>query len=61
MSRGPKPDHPVAAVRILATLCVLLALMCVGLAWSWTRERDRAACWRTAAEFQLLTEGACED
>lgn len=60
MSRGPKPDRPVITIRILALLCVLLALMCAGLAWTWTQERARSACWRTAAEFQLLPEGACE-
>ena len=59
MSRGSPPNRPVVAARILALLCVGLALMCAGLAWAWTQERQAAACWRAAAEFQLIPEDAC--
>ncbi len=52
-------EPSVRVVRIMALLCVLLALMCAGLAWAWTEARASAACWRTAAEFQLPPEGAC--
>lgn len=43
----------------MAALCVGLALMCAGLAVAWTSERDRAACWRVAAEFQRQPDGGC--
>lgn len=36
-----------------------MALMCVGLAWAFTQQREEAACWRAAAEFQLQPEGDC--
>jgi len=58
MSSVPK-DRRVAAVRIMAAACVVLALMCLGLAVAWTQQREEAACWRLAAEFQLEPEGAC--
>jgi hypothetical protein len=63
MTKAPKPDRapvrPVVAVRILAFVCLALALMCAGLAWAWRTQREEAACWRTAAEFQLMPEGEC--
>jgi hypothetical protein len=59
MSRATPKDRAVVIVRILALLCTVLALMCVGLAWAWTHERETAACWRTAAEFQLLPDSEC--
>ena len=34
-------------------------MMCAGLAWAWTHERETAACWRIAAEFQLMPETEC--
>jgi hypothetical protein len=58
MSSVPK-DRRVAAVRIMAAACVALALMCVGLAVAWNQQREEAACWRLAAEFQLEPDGAC--
>ncbi len=58
MSSVPK-DRRIAAVRIMAAACVALALMCVGLAVAWNQQREEAACWRLAAEFQLEPEGAC--
>lgn len=54
MSRGS-----VVTVRILALVCVALALMCAALAWAWNDQREEAACWRAAAEFQLQPEGDC--
>ncbi|MBW8815451.1 MAG: hypothetical protein JF588_18675 [Caulobacterales bacterium] len=51
--------RPVTAVRIMALLCVVLALICAGLAAAWRSERDEAACWRVAAEFQRQPEGGC--
>ena len=59
MSSVPIKDRRVAAVRIMAALCVVLALMCIGLAVAWTQQREEAACWRLAAEFQLDPDGAC--
>lgn len=47
------------AARVLAGLCVALALMCAGLAWAWKSERDQADCWRAFAEYQLQPQGAC--
>lgn len=60
MSRGSRTDKAVVAVRILAALSVALGLMCAGLAWMWTSEREAAACWKAAAQFQLQLEGGCE-
>lgn len=59
MPKGPKPDRTVVAVRVLTLVSVALAAMCVWLAYAWTTERESAACWRTAAEFQLQVEDAC--
>lgn len=61
MSKDPRKDRSVGAARILAGLCVALAAMCAGLAWAWTHERETAACWRTAAMFQLVPEDECGD
>jgi hypothetical protein len=49
----------VTAVRIMALLCVMLALICAGLAVAWRAEHDQAACWRIAAEFQRQPQGGC--
>lgn len=49
----------VTALRILAGVCVALALMCAGLAWAWADQREEAACWRAAVEYQLQPEGDC--
>lgn len=60
MSSGrPKPDRHVVAVRVMTLLSVALAVMCVYLAYAWTSEREAAACWRTAAEFQYQPEDEC--
>jgi hypothetical protein len=59
MSRAPRTDRQVIIVRIMALVCVLLALICAALALAWRAERDRAECWRAAAEFQLVPEGDC--
>jgi hypothetical protein len=59
MSRGRPTVRPVTAVRIMALLCVVLALICAGLAAAWSSEREEAACWRIAAEFQRQPEGGC--
>ena len=48
-----------AALRIMAGVCVALAIMCASLAVAWKSERDEAACWRAAAEFQLQPQGDC--
>jgi hypothetical protein len=37
-------------VRILAGICVVLGLLCLALAASWTRKDDEARCWRQALE-----------
>lgn len=59
MPRSPRPERPLIAVRILALISVMLAVMCAILAWAWKAERDTAACWRAAAQFQLQVEGDC--
>lgn len=59
MPRSHRPERPLIAVRILALISVVLALMCAALAWAWTAEREVAACWRAAAQFQLQVEGDC--
>lgn len=48
-----------ATLRILAGVCIALALMCAGLAWAWNDQREEAACWRAAVEYQLQPEGDC--
>jgi hypothetical protein len=47
------------ATRVLAGLCVALAVMCAVLAWAWKDQRDKAECWRAFAEYQLQPQGAC--
>ncbi|WP_430424060.1 hypothetical protein [Phenylobacterium sp.] len=59
MSSVPAKDRRVAAVRIMAAVSVVLAIMCVTLAWAWTEQREEAACWRIAAEFQRIPESDC--
>ena len=59
MSRAPRPERSVIVVRLLALVSVVLALMCAALAWAWQTEREHAACWRIAAEFQQQPEGGC--
>jgi len=59
MSMDSRPERSVVVVRIMALLCVVLAVMCVALAFAWQNERENAACWRTAAEYQLQGEGGC--
>lgn len=59
MARPSRPERRLIAVRILALISVALAVMCAVLAWAWNREREVAACWRTAAEFQLQVQGDC--
>jgi hypothetical protein len=61
MSSVPVKDRRVAAVRIMAAACVALALMCVGLAVAWNQQREEAACWRIAAEFQRVPESDCRN
>ena len=61
MSSGrPKPDRTVVAVRVMTLLSVALAVMCAYLAYAWTTERETAACWRTAAEFQYQPDDGCQ-
>ena len=59
MAGGTKPSRADLAVRVLALICVALALMCAGLAWAWKTQRDESECWRAAAQFQLQPEGDC--
>lgn len=56
-----KPDRRAAAVRLMALFSAALAVMCVWLAMAWKTEREAAACWRIAAEFQQTPEGGCEN
>jgi hypothetical protein len=43
----------------MALLCVVLALICAGLAMAWRSEHAEAACWRIAAEFQRQPDAGC--
>lgn len=58
-SKPAAPNRAVAAVRLMALLSAALAVMCVYLAYAWSSEREAAACWRTAAEFQVQPGGDC--
>ena len=51
---------PRAMVRLLAGLCVALALMCLGLALAYARKSEQAQCYVDAAELGLTPPGACE-
>ena len=44
----------------MTLLSVALAVMCAYLAYAWNTERNAAACWRTAAEFQDQPEDECK-
>lgn len=59
MATSPRPARALIAVRILALISVVLAVICAVLAWAWSTEREVAECWRTAAQFQLQVEGDC--
>ena len=61
MSNAPPKDRRTLVVRLMAGFCAVMAVMCVVLAWGWTRQREEAACWRAAAEFQLQPEGDCRN
>jgi hypothetical protein len=50
----------VRTVRILALLCVLLALMGTAAAFGWRHEHLRAECWRATAEDGVAPEGPCD-
>ena len=41
-------SSPRGAIRALAAMCVLLGLMCLGLAVAWKGKVDEAACYRQA-------------
>lgn len=59
MSTAPRTDRKVLTVRILTLVSVVLGVMCAVLAYAWKSERETAACWRAAAEFQLQLEEGC--
>jgi hypothetical protein len=59
MTTGSRAERSLFAVRIMAVVCAALAIMCASLAAAWKSERDEAACWRAAAEFQLQPQGEC--
>ena len=61
MSKAPWPGRPVIIIRVLAFVSVALSIMCATLAWAWQSEREKAACWRVAAEFQTQREQGCRD
>jgi hypothetical protein len=47
---------PTRTIQALAVLCVLLAMMCLGLAVLWQRQHEAAECWRAAAQYHLAPE-----
>jgi hypothetical protein len=44
---------------VLTLIAVALAVMCLWLAWAWSRENARAECWRAVAEGEAPPEGEC--
>jgi predicted permease len=47
-------------LQVLASVAVLLALICVGLAVAWKDKRDEAECWRAAFEDdEIPAAGTC--
>lgn len=48
---------PRAAVRLLAGLCAILALICVGLAVAYHRKAEQVTCLRDADEIGLAGGG----
>lgn len=48
-------------VRVLAGLCVLLAMICAGLALAYGRKVEQARCYAEAAELGLTPPRNCED
>jgi hypothetical protein len=50
---------PTHVMRLMAAICVLLALTCAGLAWQYRRAIGEARCWRAAAEEGVAPEGDC--
>jgi hypothetical protein len=50
---------PLAAVRVLAAISVLLAIACAVCAWRYAQARDAAICWRSIAEEGVAAQGAC--
>jgi hypothetical protein len=49
-------------IRLLALACVLLALMCLGLAAAWRLKADEAACFRDAlvgGETPAIADSDC--
>lgn len=51
--RELEASRPTGPVRLLAGICVALALMCLGLAIAWKSKADEAACWREAFEDDM--------
>lgn len=43
----------------MALVCVLLAVMCLGLAAAWKRKADEAECWRELAEEGTSAAAPC--
>jgi len=60
MRFGMGPLKPTTAVRVMAGVCVALALMCAGLAVAWRHEHEQASCWQAAATYKLEMEDSCE-
>ncbi|HEY3949606.1 hypothetical protein [Phenylobacterium sp.] len=48
--------RPLLAVRLLAAISVVLALMCAALAVAWKREHDRVGCFQDAAEQERVPQ-----
>ena len=59
MSSKPAKDRRTLAVAVMAAFSAALAVICIGLAWAFTVQREETACWRAAAQFQLQPEGDC--
>lgn len=47
-------------LRLMAGFCMVLALMCVGLAVAYARKAEQVACYADAADLGLAPPKACE-
>lgn len=47
-------------VRVLAGLCVVLAMICIGLAFAYGRKVEQVRCYAEAAEVGLTPPENCD-
>jgi len=47
------------ALRVLSAICVLLAIICLVLAWAYREKARQVDCYAEAAELGLAAHGDC--